>query len=399
MRLRHVFLVLVLILVGCSQDTDTYYTDNKFIEARDERVISSDPKEKKHTVVTGDTLVSIARQYNTSAEAIRKKNNLRDDSIHPGQVLIIPQSYISTTTPELPKKSMEIPDDEMLKAVRKIKDDQSIIKNLIADISNRIPKDMKPSSWKSIINIAIGSFIGVAILIGLWLGFEKLYRIMRKVPENNESKLATEISNKIIGNPHINQVKNELVREIIGIGYPPINFKQLYNELNTLKDSINYLINTINRIESDISLLKERSLTPTESDKVESALKDKIQTHDEEHPPYLDDSGKLRGYDESSVRYKAKREKPLDGFGIGEKFFEEDINGDYVIIPDQYDSGKGICYPLDISSLESGDLIYPVEKSENTKGWKIERYARCKKVGNKWALDGVEGKIRGSAGY
>lgn len=399
MGLKYGFLVLVLILVGCSQDTDTYYTDNKLVEARDERVISSDPKEKKHTVVTGDTLVSIARQYNTSAEAIRKKNNLRDDSIHHGQVLIIPQSYISTTTPELPKKSMEIPDDEMLKAVRKIKDDQSIIKNLIADISNRIPKDMKPSSWKSIINIATGSFIGVAILIGLWLGFEKLYRIMRKIPENNEpQKLATEISNKIIRNPHINQVKNELVREIIGIGYPPINFKQLYNELNTLKDNINYLINTINRIESDISLLKERSLTPTESDKVESALKDKIESPDKQPLPYLDDSGKLVGYDRSSARYKAKREKPLDGFGIGEKIFEEDIDGNYVIIPDQYAPEKGTCYPLDTSSLESGDLIYPLEKSENTKGWKIERYAKCKKVGNNWVLDGVEGKIKSSTG-
>ncbi|MGI9158221.1 MAG: glucosaminidase domain-containing protein, partial [Saprospiraceae bacterium] len=40
-----------------------------------------------HTVVKGDTLFSIARQYNTTVEKIRKLNNLPDNSIQIGQYL------------------------------------------------------------------------------------------------------------------------------------------------------------------------------------------------------------------------------------------------------------------------------------------------------------------------
>jgi LysM repeat protein len=44
-----------------------------------------------HTVVKGDTLFSIARQYNTTVEKIRKLNNLPDNSIRIGQYLKVQQ--------------------------------------------------------------------------------------------------------------------------------------------------------------------------------------------------------------------------------------------------------------------------------------------------------------------
>ncbi len=45
----------------------------------------------KYTVKKGDTLSTIARQFKTTVEAIRAANNLTDDTLHPGDVLNIPQ--------------------------------------------------------------------------------------------------------------------------------------------------------------------------------------------------------------------------------------------------------------------------------------------------------------------
>ena len=44
----------------------------------------------KHTVVKGDTLYSLSRQYNTTVDAIRAENNLTSNEITIGQQLIIP---------------------------------------------------------------------------------------------------------------------------------------------------------------------------------------------------------------------------------------------------------------------------------------------------------------------
>ncbi len=50
----------------------------------------------KYTVKQGDTLSTIAKQFKVSVEAIRAANNLTNDTLHPGDVLSIPQG---TPTP------------------------------------------------------------------------------------------------------------------------------------------------------------------------------------------------------------------------------------------------------------------------------------------------------------
>ncbi|MEI8243111.1 MAG: LysM peptidoglycan-binding domain-containing protein [bacterium] len=44
-----------------------------------------------HTVVAGQKLVDIAKAYKTTSVAIRKANNLKDDSLKAGQTLFIPE--------------------------------------------------------------------------------------------------------------------------------------------------------------------------------------------------------------------------------------------------------------------------------------------------------------------
>lgn len=55
----------------------------------------------EHTVVRGDTLTDLARRYNTTVGAIRKANNLRSDQINVGQKLIIPVSASQVSVPEV----------------------------------------------------------------------------------------------------------------------------------------------------------------------------------------------------------------------------------------------------------------------------------------------------------
>lgn len=57
----------------------------------------------QHVVRAGDTLYSIARQYNVTVDAIVQANNIPNPSvIYLGQVLIIPSSSSSTPLPEAP---------------------------------------------------------------------------------------------------------------------------------------------------------------------------------------------------------------------------------------------------------------------------------------------------------
>jgi LysM repeat protein len=51
----------------------------------------------KYTVKQGDTLSTIARQFKISVEAVRAANHLTSDTIHPGDVLDIPQPSPATT--------------------------------------------------------------------------------------------------------------------------------------------------------------------------------------------------------------------------------------------------------------------------------------------------------------
>ena len=51
------------------------------------------PLQSNQTMVrAGDTLHTIAARHNTSAEAIAKLNNISNSSLHPGQIIFIPES-------------------------------------------------------------------------------------------------------------------------------------------------------------------------------------------------------------------------------------------------------------------------------------------------------------------
>lgn len=49
------------------------------------------------TVKSGDTLWKLAREHNSSVDAIKQRNNLRSENIHPGDSLTIPGRYASVT--------------------------------------------------------------------------------------------------------------------------------------------------------------------------------------------------------------------------------------------------------------------------------------------------------------
>lgn len=51
-----------------------------------------------YTVVGGDTLYSIARKYNTTVDAIKQLNNLTSNTLSIGQILIIPQTSLDYVT-------------------------------------------------------------------------------------------------------------------------------------------------------------------------------------------------------------------------------------------------------------------------------------------------------------
>lgn len=54
---------------------------------------------RKYAVGRGETLFSIARQYNTSVAALRRINKLKDNNIKPGKILLIPeQSTLSVSS-------------------------------------------------------------------------------------------------------------------------------------------------------------------------------------------------------------------------------------------------------------------------------------------------------------
>jgi LysM repeat protein len=56
-------------------------------------------QQRKHTVLAGETLYSIARYYEVPIDALRKLNNLKGNSISIGQVLVIPDPYAIEESP------------------------------------------------------------------------------------------------------------------------------------------------------------------------------------------------------------------------------------------------------------------------------------------------------------
>ncbi|HVT47753.1 MAG TPA: DUF5715 family protein [Vicinamibacterales bacterium] len=56
-----------------------------------EHVLADAADSRSHTVQHGDTLWSIAHEYDTSAAALRRANDLHSSTIHPGQVIVIPR--------------------------------------------------------------------------------------------------------------------------------------------------------------------------------------------------------------------------------------------------------------------------------------------------------------------
>lgn len=56
---------------------------------REKKEVVSVSNEKSYTVVQGDTLYSLSKKFNLSVDEIRKKNNLKSDSLSIGQQLIL----------------------------------------------------------------------------------------------------------------------------------------------------------------------------------------------------------------------------------------------------------------------------------------------------------------------
>src|SRR5690606_41664578 len=52
------------------------------------------PSIRTHTSQRGDTLYSLARRYNTSVDALRKLNNLKNSSLSTGQRLRVPGTEV-----------------------------------------------------------------------------------------------------------------------------------------------------------------------------------------------------------------------------------------------------------------------------------------------------------------
>jgi len=46
--------------------------------------------ERRYTIVRGDTISKIAQRYGVSSRLLKDRNNLRNDRIRVGQVLLIP---------------------------------------------------------------------------------------------------------------------------------------------------------------------------------------------------------------------------------------------------------------------------------------------------------------------
>ena len=61
---------------------------------------SQEPTNITYTVQSGDSLYKIATKYNTTVDAIKKANNLTNDLLSIGQVLTIPTTTISEEVPE-----------------------------------------------------------------------------------------------------------------------------------------------------------------------------------------------------------------------------------------------------------------------------------------------------------
>lgn len=64
-------------------------TVEKVSEAKTDEIKTTVAAEDTHTVGQGDTLYSISKKYNISIDALKAKNNLADNAISIGQILII----------------------------------------------------------------------------------------------------------------------------------------------------------------------------------------------------------------------------------------------------------------------------------------------------------------------
>ncbi|MCM3601607.1 LysM peptidoglycan-binding domain-containing protein [Robertmurraya korlensis] len=68
------------------------------------------PTSVTHTVVAGDTLYSLAKKYNTTVDALKKHNQLSSDVLSLGQILTIPSTQSVATTPGPTTTTPSLPD-------------------------------------------------------------------------------------------------------------------------------------------------------------------------------------------------------------------------------------------------------------------------------------------------
>lgn len=72
------------------QESEIYNLKKQISSIEKTPTILKSEKEKYYVVQKGDYLIKIAKKFNTTPEAIKKANNLKKDTIYPGQKLLIP---------------------------------------------------------------------------------------------------------------------------------------------------------------------------------------------------------------------------------------------------------------------------------------------------------------------
>lgn len=104
-----------------------------------------------HLVVSGDTLWSLSRKYNTSVDAIRKVNNLSSDTLSIGQVLKIPTEEV-TPIPEYDIYTVKSGDSlwSISRVYNTTVDNLKNINNLTSNVLSigqqlKVPKTDKPT--------------------------------------------------------------------------------------------------------------------------------------------------------------------------------------------------------------------------------------------------------------
>lgn len=76
-------------LISLIERYDLSAYDDMVLGNKSKAVTSVESVSLNHVVVKGDTLYSLSKRYNTTVEELKRLNNLQDNTLALGQILII----------------------------------------------------------------------------------------------------------------------------------------------------------------------------------------------------------------------------------------------------------------------------------------------------------------------